>query len=60
MRAARPGTTGVVAVEGADRERRGHQFGEAQEVELDGLAGINRVYAVDWGSFSRKRAADQW
>ena len=24
------------------------QFGEGQEVELKGLAGMNRVYAVDW------------
>ncbi len=24
------------------------QFGEGQEVELKGLAGPNRVYAVDW------------
>ena len=26
----------------------GIRFGEAQEVELKGLAGLNRVYAVDW------------
>ena len=24
------------------------QFGEEQEVELQGLAGLNRVYSVDW------------
>ena len=24
------------------------QFGEVQEVELKGLAGLNRVYPVDW------------
>ena len=24
------------------------RFGEVQEVELKGLAGLNRVYAVDW------------
>jgi len=24
------------------------QFGEGQEVELKGLTGLNRVYAVDW------------
>ena len=24
------------------------QFGEVQEVELKGLAGLNRVYAVAW------------
>ena len=24
------------------------QFGEGQEVELKGLAGLNRVYSVEW------------
>ncbi len=24
------------------------QFGEGQEVELKGLVGLNRVYAVEW------------
>ena len=24
------------------------QFGEVQEVELKGLAGLNRVYGVEW------------
>ena len=24
------------------------RFGDAQEVELTGLAGLNRVYSVDW------------
>ena len=25
-------------------------FGEEQEVQLKGLAGLNRVYTVEWGS----------
>ena len=30
------------------RRARDYRFGEVQEVELNGLAGLNRVYEVEW------------